>query len=136
MKTVLLIILTTLAACRSSKNYSSRQDLSKGDTFMVTKIDSINNVYVIYARKRDTLYKIASIKENVDGCHSIVPNSSYPFELESIVVKKINGQDISPETILNLGGIDFHGTIIKFERDSILDLFQAKNIRGLCLIRS
>jgi hypothetical protein len=51
-----------------------------------------------------------------------------------LIVKNFQGYDISPQTILNLGGIDYSGTLIKLERPSILDIYKASNIKGLYVV--
>ena len=122
------IVFCILAACRSRKN----PDSLPGKDFKIVRVDSINNVYLIYARQRDTLYKIVSLKEGPNSGRSIVVGSSYPLDLVSLFIKKFQGYDLSPQHSLDIGGISYSGTLIKLERDSIVDLFRAKNIKGLC----
>jgi hypothetical protein len=122
------MVISILAACRSSKN----PDSLPGKDFKIVRVDSINNVYLIYARQRDALYKIVSLKEGTNTGRSIVVGSSYPLDLVSLFIKNFQGYDLSPQRSLDIGGISFSGTLIKLERDSIVDLYRAKNIKGLC----
>jgi hypothetical protein len=122
------MVICILAACRSSKN----PDSLPGKDFKIVRVDSINNVYLIYARKRNALYKIVSLKAGTHTGRSIVVGSSYPLDLVSLFIKNFQGYDLSPQRSMDIGGISFSGTLIKLERDSIVDLYRAKNIKGLC----
>jgi hypothetical protein len=110
------------------------------DGYRVTRIDSLKGVYLIYARKNKTTFKIVPNKVAVTNCKSITTGHSYKFDLRSLYFT-----DLTPDermkyaplaTTGNLGseGIDWdgEGTIIKLEGDSITDIFYAKNVTGLC----
>jgi hypothetical protein len=124
------MLISLLTACRSNKH----QDPSPGKEFKIVKLDSISNVYLIYARQKDTLYKIVSLKEATHTGRSIVVGSSYQLDLVSLFIRNFQGYDLSPQNTLDIGGISFSGTLIKVERDSIVDLYRARNVKGLCLI--
>ena len=124
------ILISLLAACKSNKH----QDPPPGKGFKIVKLDSIRNVYLIYARQKDTLYKIVSLKEATHTGRSIVVGSSYQFDLVSLFIKNFQGYDLSPQKTMDIGGISYAGTLIKMERDSIVDLYRARNVKGLCLI--
>jgi hypothetical protein len=118
-----------LIACSPTRNDSSASEKD----FKIVRLDSLKNVYLIYARQKDTLYKIVSLK-NVSGeGRRLVVDSSYHFDLVSLFLRDFQGYDLSPRASLDIGGISFAGTVIKLERDSIADLYQAKNIKGLRL---
>jgi len=105
--------------------------------YKVIKIDSINNVYLIYAIKRDSLFKILSLKNNLSTCNKIKIGKQYNFELQSLFPNKFLGKhNLSPNYLPNVNGIDYHGTTIKIERDSINDLHYSSNIKGLCYIKT
>jgi hypothetical protein len=124
------VLISLLTACRSNKH----QDPPPGKAFKIVKLDSIRNVYLIYARQKDTLYKIVSLKEATHTGRSIVVGSSYQLDLVSLFIKNFKGYDLSPQNTLDIGGISYSGTLIKVERDSIVDLYRARNVKGLCFI--
>jgi hypothetical protein len=122
------MLISLLTACKSNKH----QDPPPGKEFKIVKLDSISNVYLIYARQKDTLYKIVSLKEATHTGRSIVVDSSYRLDLVSLFIKNFQGYDLSPQKTLDIGGISYSGTLIKVERDSIVDLYRARNVKGLC----
>jgi hypothetical protein len=124
------MLMILLVACKSNKT----QPPLPGKDFKIVKLDSIDNVYLIYARQNDTLYKIVSLKDGTYTGRSMVVGSSYRLDLESLFLKNFHGYDLSPQNSMDIGGISYCGTLIKVERDSIVDLYRAKNIKGLSLI--
>lgn len=129
---LLVFAITFISACVGTQHSI---DDRKMDGFRVTRIDSSSNkVYVIYAKRNDTIFKIVSFREDSD-CVKIKANRYYNFELESLFLRNLNGQDLSPNALPHVEGIDYHGVLITLERDSINDLFYAKNLVGLCLTK-
>jgi hypothetical protein len=124
------MLISLLVACKSNKT----QPPLPGKDFKIVKLDSIDNVYLIYARQKDTLYKIVSLREANNSGRSIVVGSIYRLDLVSLFIKNFQGYDLSPVHSMDIGGISYSGTLIKVERDSIVDLYRAKNIKGLSLI--
>ncbi|MEO5998798.1 MAG: hypothetical protein ABIN89_18655, partial [Chitinophagaceae bacterium] len=101
--------------------------------FRVTKIDFINKVYLIYARKDTSLYKIVSAKDSSANCKNIQVNGEYEFMLHSLFPRQFLGKyDLSPTALPNVDGVIFNDTGITLEKDSVNDLFVAENIKGLC----
>lgn len=124
------MLISLLAACKSNKT----QEPLPGKDCKIVKLDSINNVYLIYARQKDTLYKIVSLRETGNAGRSIVVGSTYRLDLVSLFINNFQGYDLSPKNSMDIGGISYSGTLIKVERDSIVDLYRAKNVKGLSLI--
>lgn len=140
MKTILITIVALFTFCLGVKSNSClnlcssvRQD---SVNYKVYKIDSINNYYLIYAKKGHTLFKIISKKESSKKCNRIKVNKVYKFQLHSILT--VNGRSVIPANqIMELSGwrID-QSTTIDFEGDSIRDLYNADNIKGICFIKT
>ena len=100
---------------------------------LVYKIDSINNFDIIYARNKNSIFKIVSKKSTNETCNKIRIGEYYKIMLHSIFTE--NGTRIIPSnSIIGLSGwrIDSN-TYIRFEGDSIRDIFIADNIKGLCI---
>ncbi|UOQ69915.1 hypothetical protein [Hymenobacter volaticus] len=109
--------------------------------YQVTRIDSLRTVYLIYARRHDSLFKIVSDKQLVEPCTKITPGATYAFQLRSLLFTDLTPQEkaaslpgLVPFDTHHMGGLDYdgQGLIISLEGDSISDLYYAKNVRGLC----
>lgn len=126
----MLLVISTHSSANNlfCQHFSNRRDTIN---YKVYKIDSINNYYLIYANRGKELFKIIVKKERVKRGKKIMVNKFYPFHLQSIL--SVNGQSIIPANqIMELSGwrID-DSTTIRFEGDSIRDLYHADNIHGL-----
>jgi hypothetical protein len=122
------------------------RDYEEGEKagYKIVKIDSINNVYLIYARKEGSLFKIPSLKDGSDAsdkvrendCEKINVGKRYKFKLNSMMTGKLIGNiEIPYEMTKHAGGVNYYGTIIEVERDSINDIYYADNIKGLCFVK-
>lgn len=108
-----------------------------GDSiFTIYKIDSINNYYLIYGKKDDTLYKIVSKNTGILNCEKIKLSKDYFLSLNSIWRREIliGGVNVSPSVTPHVTCLYFNdSTAICLERDSINDLYEARNLQGLCI---
>lgn len=95
--------------------------------FYIYKLDSIDNLYLIYAKKDKSYYKILSEKmiQPLPGCEKIKLYKNYSLDVISIV------PDTSKISI-HLDGILYKNTEITFEKDSIWDLYKSPQLNGLC----
>ena len=128
---MLIVLFISCISLRPTKiNSNEKLEMS----YKVYKIDSINNWYVIYARRKDSLYKIISGKVLVENCSRIKVNKNYQFQLHSrIYGNQVAGMTMSPQYSLLVTCFAFDdSTNICLERDSINDLYYADNIKGLC----
>ena len=103
--------------------------------YKVYKIDSINSYYIIYAKSGSAVFKIVTSKESAKNCNKIVVDKSYEFHLHSVL--SVNGESVIPANQINeVTGFRIDNiTTISLEGDSIMDLFFADNIKGLCYIK-
>ena len=132
MKTIILIILQIvffisngIAKANILKNY-----------FEVIKIDSIENKYLIYVQKNDSVFEIVSKKnERINYCTEIIVGNKYELHLESYFKNLIiDGSDLSPKNIQNVTHYVIEGTGIKLESECRRELFYTNNIKGLCYV--
>lgn len=139
------LIAILLVSCKGTTNVDSAGTMSKQEikpvefnptAYEVIKLDSLNDVYLIYAKKAGTLFKIASKKTNTEKCSRIEVGEKYRFNLESLFPRNFQGKyDLSPKNLPHVSGVDFYGTTVTLEPDSINDLFLARNVRGLCFMK-
>lgn len=101
--------------------------------YRVTKIDSVNKVYLIYAKEDTSLYKIVSAKDSTETCINIRVNGEYGFMLHSLFPRQFLGKyDLSPAALPNVDGVIYNGTPVTVEKGCVKDLFVADNVKGLC----
>ncbi|GAA0891922.1 hypothetical protein GCM10009122_16010 [Fulvivirga kasyanovii] len=133
-------LLKVLGTLNDSVVTTQKQEITpvkfRPTAYEVVKLDSLNDVYLIYAKKGGTLFKIASKRTSKEKCSRIEVGEKYPFYLESLFPRNFKGKyDLSPKSLPHVSGVDFYGTTVTLEPDSINDLFLARNVRGLCFIK-
>jgi hypothetical protein len=100
----------------------------------VTKLDSVNNVYLIYAERDNQIYKIVSKKIDSLDCKNIKLNGEYGFLLESLFPAMISNRgDTLWKRFDLVNAVDFNGTGIATEKGCVDDIFRADNVVGLCI---
>jgi hypothetical protein len=134
---VTIFLLFFCFACRAKKDIANNKSAvismaSLREKYKVVRIDSIQTVYVVYARKDNEVFKIVSVKDSIP-CKQIRVGEEHALVLMSRVPKNFNGMDVSPATVPHLTGISVNGVDIRFEPDSIKDIFLAVNLHGLCM---
>jgi len=94
--------------------------------YKIQRIDSVESVYIIYAKRDGKLFKIASKKNNSNVGIPIRKRRYYDLELIShLDVSRISGK-------LHIGGISIGGVLIELEGKKVIwDLFYCKNLVGL-----
>lgn len=129
----LYIILLTVCSLKQNAAQVEQPFVSnisdKKVQYKIIKIDSLENVYIIYAELNDNIYKIVSEKQKLSKCNPIEEDKFYNFKLKSAF----------PENFYQKRdkyGIKLFNTEIKLENDSIVwDIFLTKNLKGLCYRR-
>ena len=107
----------------------------------VYKIDKENDYYLIYAKKKDSLYKIVSKNESpISDCNKIKINNYYDFKLHSRRENSptIGGIKLNPVNYLDIQCYTYDkDTKICIDiKNGIFDLYYADNIKGLCFIKN
>ena len=118
-------------------NLEDRNGLSDqiDSSFKVYKIDSINNYYLVYAKRHDSLFKIVSEKAINTNCEKIRVDNNYIMSLASIWTKPImmGNLNVSPSMTPHVTCLGFDdSTSICIDRaNGIYDLFTCDNLVGL-----
>lgn len=120
-----------------SGNSAEYNNLREG-AFEVYKIDSVDNFYLIYAKKDGWEYKILSEKSNGKLCNELVAvNKKFDFKLRSAKEVTVGAADsIRNVYLFNVSCLVYNDTTeicIEHKEGMIAGLFIADNIRGLCL---
>ena len=123
----------------SSQTISQPKNLGRDFSYEIYQIDSINDYYLVFAKKSDSLFKIVSAKTTNNSCERIQLNKKYALSLHSIWTKPIviNNTDVSPSQTPHVTGLGFDdSTTIKIDRaNGIYDLYKCENLRGLCYLK-
>ncbi len=129
----IILVAYALSTTAGSRHYITQTEIS----YRVYKIDSINSFYLIYAKGRDSLFKIVSKKESDIIGNKIEVDKAYSFKLHSSLTDfRIGNVLISPRN-LEVNCFSYYDeTQICYEGDSIRDLFHADNLRGLYFIKT
>lgn len=95
--------------------------------FEIWNIDSIQSVFIIYAKRNDSIIKIVSKKENLRDCKPILKGQFYDLKVESLLKNTASKRHI--------GGVKYNGILVKLEGGEVIwDLFICENLKGLCYI--
>ena len=135
LKKIIFPIIGLLFVCTiNSNNYISGNEKEK-ICYKIKKIKSKNNIYIIYAQRNDTLFKILSSKEVSQvssGYEKIRRGKCYRLELETLFPLELLGVKLMSPGTTGRTGINFNGNLVEIEpQKGIWDLFYAKNLKGL-----
>ena len=93
------------------------------EKYKIIKIDSLQNTYIIYAKKQDSTFKIVSKKNASDNCIIIKINEYYNLKIKSLF-------PVDYYQKIQISAIKF-----KLEGNGIVwDLFISENLNGLCYV--
>ena len=139
---IIIILVVVILSCRGIRypgieNPSGNKRSFSDSLYYVYKIDSVNNFYLIYAKREKSLYKIVSEKSIIDNCKKVEVRKRYYFSLRSLWKQEHtlpDGHITSPSMVPHLTCLTFDSiTSICLERPKINDLYLAQNVKGLCV---
>ena len=133
MKHIPIILLAVLVGCSTPKKTSLTAIANPQQLYTVYKIDSVWNWYVIYARKKDAMFKIVSKKIDTSSCVRIQVGKEYHLDLQSWRSDVMIGEIRIPKHVPHVDCFSFDEKTAICLEDSIRDLHLAKNLAGLCL---
>ena len=126
-------------SCRSSGVINSSV-ARNSEGYLIEKIKSVNNWYVIYASKGDSLFKIIVKNEKVTACRQKVAVGGYfSLSLHS-VGRQLYSIDGKPVQMMSYLEIQCHVYDDKTEfctepKKGIYDLYNTNDIVGLCYVK-
>lgn len=129
MKKYLLLIIILFTSCGQFKHLKT-----DNSGYAVFKIDSLNNYYLIYAKQKDSTYKIVSKKEKpLFGYRKVKIGNIYDFTLHSRTSQApiINGVKMSPINYMDVRCFRFDKETDICKEDGIYDLYSADNLKGI-----
>ena len=127
----ILFIIAIFCAC------SPKAIMPLGQTnncFFVKKIKAQDSIFIIYAQRNDTIFKIVSKEERVleSGYKKVKQGKYYTFDLQTVFPKTLLGTKMPRPGGGGATGFNFWGVPVSIEpQKGIWDLFYAKNLKGL-----
>jgi hypothetical protein len=122
MKTIFCIIGACFLFSEATMSQAKEKHESK---FEIWDIDSVQTVYLIYAKRNDSIIKIVSKKESHSNCEPILKGKLYELKVESLLKNTASKRHI--------GGVKYNGILIKLEGEKVVwDLFICDDLKGLC----
>lgn len=147
IKSILLFLLViTIISCKSTHpiTFSTHDNVTQMDfinvenKYRILKIKVLEDkVYVIYAQKGDSVYKIVSEKEKYPSilCNSIKEDIIISLNLMKIFPQKsLFGIEPSGSFYSAVKGLNINGVIVEVDDSSNNSLYSADNLKGLCII--
>ncbi len=126
-----IVLLSLSCTCKKNNIITLKKEqinLNQSFKFEIVKIDSIDNIYLVYAKRNDSIVKIVSLKQKVKNCNQVLIGNKYNFKIESFFSKNYHQK-------LDIKGFKVSNTIIKLEKNGVIwDLFSTINLEGLCYI--
>lgn len=141
---ILFFVMVLAVSCKSTQSAISmaQNKVEPNDSINKYKILKINeidgNVYIIYAQKGDSIYKIVSEKEKYPSilCASVTVDTVISLNLVQIFPQKsILGIGLSGSYYLTVKGLNVNDVMIEVDEKSNNTLYKATNLNGLCLIK-
>lgn len=130
---VKILILLIFISCGYTSKLNHTNTIE--EDYFITKIDSVDNYYLIYAKKSNENFKFISEKTHTEYAKIIEVGNKYSLKKESIFEFKIIKND-SIITISNHVNIDCmilgDTKICKEYENKIYDVYISKNLKGLC----
>ena len=129
--------MMSMQSCISTNTATSA--VKNEATYLIKKIDKKNSWYLIYAERKDTLYKIVSkADKNIDkNFTKIIVGQRYDFDLNSTKENTplIGKVKLDPVGYTGCYQYDSETTICLEPKRGIYDLFTVQNLKGLYIIK-
>ncbi len=133
MKKIIFIACTILCSiygcnCSKNANTSNKYQMSDGtyNQYEIYKIDSLENLYVIYLKKTNSIFKVVSDKPNYKLCNRIKVGQLYDLKIKSVIPSNLPQKN-------HIAGFVYSGTLVKLKgENTVWDLFVSENFSGLC----
>lgn len=127
-----LLLFSLFYACKPQTKIpaNAHQPISLAslrEKYTIVRIDFIQHILVIYARKDAAAYKIVTRQDSLP-CTLIRVGEAYPLVVLA-GSKEFKGMPIPP----HVTGTSYDGVPVHFEKEWGNNIFYAVNLKGLCL---
>ena len=128
---ILLLFSCNLTQKSSTLSVSQNNDCKLSDSsniYRITKIDSIQDIYIILAQQKELIYKIVSFRDSLKCVNNIKIGLSYHLLLKSVFPENYFQKD--RVSIVRYGSIRVP---LGGSKETVWDLFSIENLKALCL---
>ena len=125
-----LLYSLTFSQKNSGLSHSQNNNHEISDTFnifRITKIDSVENIYIILAQKKDLTYKIVSFKDSLNCINKIKTGQCYNLLLKSVFPENYFQKDRI--SVVRYGSVRVQ---LGGSKGMVWDLFSIENLKALC----
>ncbi|WP_177762022.1 hypothetical protein [Flavobacterium sp. I3-2] len=132
MKTIIMVLVVIFfTSCKIVRNKTKYDEYHK-----IIKLDSINDYYLVYTSKNDSIFKIISKKGYVKEGKKVKIGKKYPIKVRSMRdnTPTIKGIKISPINFLDVNCFQFDDSTKICKEEGIYDLYFSKNLKGIYFI--
>ena len=132
----LLVLLSAYSSCQTKKTVTQSANINEAK-YGITRIDSVNSYFIIYAEKDYRPYKIVSKKQSLHDCQKLKIGQFYGLHLKRLLHKSIStSQGMFPANDVELKNCIELDDSTEICRERYMDdIYETDNIRGLCYIK-
>lgn len=126
----LLLYFLALPQKNSILSHLQNNDHELSDSFnifRITKIDSVENIYIILAKKKELIYKIVSFKDSLNCINKIKIGQSYNLLIKSVFPENYFQKDRI--AVVRYGSVRVQ---LGGSKGMVWDLFSIENLKALC----
>jgi len=122
-----VLILSLMNMCsQKEKNKPATEVKSQKNGYKILELDSIQGLYLIYAQRNDSIFKVSSPKKNsLSNCLQLVIGEVYDLRLHSLMGNRVQKQEVAyykyDTTYVKLG-----------DKGTVWDIYVSENLAGLC----
>ncbi|MDR2037602.1 MAG: hypothetical protein LBQ60_06735 [Bacteroidales bacterium] len=130
------VILFFSYSCKSSEKLLNNDKTWNNKMYEIKKIKEEKSLYIIYAIRNDSLFKILTEKicPEITYCNKIKRGKSYNLDLHiTFPTKTILGKTVTGDFYSRVVGLSYKEDIIKPEKKSHNTLYIADNLKCLCI---
>ena len=145
MKKIGIYLLITISLILLLASNRERVSYCKQNDYMICKIDSVNNWYIIYANRNDSTFKIASLNIAIlnktdNNCDSVITigkryNLSLQKRLENVLSYRVLKLLPFASSLDIQGGATYNpdtDVFVEYKKGEF-GLYTCKQLEGLCI---
>jgi len=139
MKKIIYIVIG-LASIILFSSHKDKPCQDKEVDYLINRIDSVKNWYIIYAERNDTIFRIVSMKHPKEDCYKISIGERYNLSLKWQLANTLSprGFKIIVQSSLGMvGGANFNPDtdVVLPDREGVaIGLYTTRDLQGLCLV--
>ena len=133
MKKIIPLLILFMFSCAGIRQTNQKHN---ADSFLINKIETKNDWYIVYVKRHDSTFMIVSKKAEIVNptWNKIKVGNYYSFKINSII-PVINGVKMISVNYLDFAGISLdERTIVNINPNKgIFDIYSAEKLKGLFL---